>query len=165
MVTAYCGHVAFVGFIAELREPASFPKALAVTEIAAITYYCVVAALMYHFAGPLVASPAINSAPQKWRLAAWVIAMPTIVVAGVINMHVATKQVYVRYWRGTSVVGQRTLKSYTSWIGMLAGGWALAWILAEAIPDFHNFLAFLSALFNGWFMCEFHISLSRRETY
>ncbi|KAL9097262.1 MAG: hypothetical protein Q9165_000689 [Trypethelium subeluteriae] len=152
MVTSFCGHVAFIGFISELRSPASFPKALAVTEVAAIVYYCVIAALVYHFAGDAVASPAINSAPAHWRLAAWCVAMPTIVVAGVINMHVATKQVYVRYWRGTHVVNQRSVRSYASWMAMLAGGWALAWVLAEAIPDFHHFLAFISALFNGWFM-------------
>ncbi|KAL9065761.1 MAG: hypothetical protein Q9157_007371 [Trypethelium eluteriae] len=92
MVTSFCGHVAFIGFISELRSPATFPKALAVTEVAAAVYYCVIAALVYHFAGDAVASPAINSAPAHWRLAAWCVAMPTIVVAGVINMHVATKQ-------------------------------------------------------------------------
>ncbi|KAI9664520.1 MAG: hypothetical protein M1821_005966 [Bathelium mastoideum] len=152
MVTSFCGHVAFVGFISELRQPSTFPKALAVTEITTITYYCLIAALVYHFAGPVVTSPAINSAPSRWRLAAWCVAMPTIVVAGVINMHVATKQAYVRYWRGTTVVNERSIRSYASWLAMLAAGWTLAWVLAEAIPDFHNFLAFLSALFNGWFM-------------
>jgi hypothetical protein len=156
MATAYCGHVAFIGFISELRKPQDFPKALAITETVAITYYCIVAAVIYVFADQAVASPALGSALPKWRIVAYIVAMPTIVVAGVINMHVAAKQIYVRIWRGTETVNLRNFRSLGSWYGLLAVGWVVAWILAESVPMFHEFLAFLSALFNGWFMREYH---------
>ncbi|KAI9714264.1 MAG: hypothetical protein M1820_000223 [Bogoriella megaspora] len=152
MVAAFCGHSAFIGFISELEKPQDFPKALAIAQTTAITYYCIVAGVIYAYAGQAVISPAISSAPPRYRLIGYIVAMPTIIVAGVINMHVASKQIYVWWWRGTNVVNQRNFRSYGSWVGLLIGGWLLAWILAEAIPNFHEFLAIISALFNGWFM-------------
>jgi hypothetical protein len=65
------------------------------------------------------------------------------VIAGVINGHVACKYIYVRLFRGTDRMHQRSLVSFGSWvlIGLIL--WTIAWIIAEAIPVFNNLLSLI----------------------
>jgi len=77
--------------------------------------------------------------------------MPTIVIAGVINGHVAAKHIYFRVWNNSDVPHQTNFKSLFSWGLIVLAVWALAFLLAQSLPDFHHLLAFVSALFCGWF--------------
>lgn len=74
-----------------------------------------------------------------------------IVIAGIINAHVAAKYVYVRMFRGTKHMSQRTWLSLGSWIAIILTMWVLAWIIAESIPVFNDLLGLISALFASWF--------------
>ena len=84
IVFAYAGHVAFFGFICEMRRPKDFPKALALLQISDISMYIIAAVVVYYYAGPMVASPALDSASPLVRKVAFGIAMPTIIIAGVV---------------------------------------------------------------------------------
>ncbi|OAX83240.1 hypothetical protein ACJ72_02400 [Emergomyces africanus] len=74
-----------------------------------------------------------------------------IVIAGVINGHVASKYLYVRLFRGTNRMSQRSWTSVGTWVGMTIVLWVIAWIIAEAIPVFNNLLSLITALFASWF--------------
>lgn len=76
---------------------------------------------------------------------------PKILLAGVIYGHVASKYVYVRLFRGTKHMAQRTLLSIGSWAGITFTFWLIAWIIAESIPNFNDLLALISSLFASWF--------------
>lgn len=73
-----------------------------------------------------------------------------IVIAGVINAHVAAKFVYVRLFRGTKHMSQRTFLSVGTWIAITLTMWVIAWIIAESIPVFNDLLGLISALFASW---------------
>ncbi|PGG97755.1 hypothetical protein AJ80_09644 [Polytolypa hystricis UAMH7299] len=148
---AYCGHVAFFGFFSELRDPKTFPKALMLLQVADITLYTVSACVIYRFAGPNVKSPSLGSTGPVVRKVAYGVAMPTIVIAGVVVAHVACKYVYVRLFRGTRHMSERSFFSIATWIGIATVLWVLAWIIAEAIPVFNNLLALITAVFGSWF--------------
>lgn len=90
IVFAYSGHVAFFGFIAELRNPKDFPKALALLQCSDIAMYIIAAVVIYYYAGPAVASPALDSASPLFRKIAYGIALPTIIIAGVVCLHSPT---------------------------------------------------------------------------
>jgi len=135
------GHVAFFGFTAELRDPRDFPKALYLLQSVSTSFYIIVAVVIYYYAGPSVPAPALSAASPLVRKIAYGIAIPTIVVAGVVNGHVACKQLYVRWWRGTNVMQQKSFKSVASWVFICAGLWVLSWLIAEAIPSFSQLLA------------------------
>lgn len=96
IVFAYVGHVAFFSFISELKDPKTYPKALFLLQGVDISMYIIVAIVTYRYAGTDVKSPALSSASPLWQKAAYGVAIPTIVIAGVIHGHVAAKYIYVR---------------------------------------------------------------------
>ncbi|KAF2809538.1 amino acid transporter [Mytilinidion resinicola] len=151
IILAYAGHVAFFSFCAELKNPKDFPKALAFMQITACTFYMLIAAVIYYYAGRGVASPALGSASPIVAKVCFGIALPTIVIAGVVNGSVACKYLYVRLWKGTDVIHESGIKAMGSWFGICGVAWVVSWIIAEAIPSFNLLLGFISALFCSWF--------------
>jgi hypothetical protein len=114
---------------------------LTASQITAISFYLVISA--YYYAGPLVASPALGSASPIIRKIAFGIALPTIIIAGVVNGSVACKYVYVRMWKGTNVIHQKSFKGIGSWVGICAVAWILSWAIAESIPGFNQLLGLI----------------------
>ena len=151
IVFAYIGHVAFFAFIAELRDPKEFPKALYVLQAVDISLYLIVSVVVYRFAGADVASPALGSTAIKVEKVAYGIALPTIIVAGVIYIHVAAKYIYVRVFRGTKHLTANTWLSYGVWVLITGVLWTISFIIAESIPSFNDLLALISSLFGSWF--------------
>lgn len=137
-----------------MREPRDFAKALAFMQIIAVSFYLLISATIYCYAGPDVGSPALNSASPLIRKIAYGIALPTIVVAGVVNGSVACKYIYFRTWSGTDVAHEKSFKSVGSWAGIVGVSWLIAWIIAGAVPNFNMLLGLIAALFGSWFSCE-----------
>ena len=152
---AYTGHVAFFSFMSELKDVKSYPKANYMLQGVDTTMYLVSAVVIYIFAGSNVTSPALDSAPRIWTKAAYGLAIPTIVMAGVINAHVAAKYVYVRKFKGTPMLQSRGWKAKAWWSGIAAALWIAAWLIAEAIPVFNDLLGLTSSLFASWFTIGF----------
>jgi amino acid permease len=151
IVFAYAGHVAFFSFISEMRNPKDFPKALVLLQVTDTGMYFLVALVIYAYGGDNVDSPALGSAGTTVGKVAWGLAIPTIIIAGVIYGHVASKYIYVRLFRGTKHMSQKTLLSVGSWLAITLTLWVIAWIIAESIPDFNDLLALISSLFASWF--------------
>ncbi|KAE8308585.1 Transmembrane amino acid transporter protein [Aspergillus parasiticus SU-1] len=151
IVFAFAGHAAFFGFAAELKDPRDFPKALCLLQSIDISLYIIAAVVIYRYGGADVASPALGSASPVVSKVAYGIALPTIIIAGVINGHIAFKYIYIRIFRGTDRMHKRDWVAVSSWIGIAASLWILAWIIAEAIPVFSNLLSLITALFASWF--------------
>ncbi|KAF1940872.1 hypothetical protein EJ02DRAFT_512839 [Clathrospora elynae] len=151
IILAYTGHVAFFSFSAELKNPHDFRKALFFEQGIAVIFYMLISAVIYYYTGPLVASPALGSASPLFSKICFGIALPTIIVAGVVNGSVACKYIYFRVWQGTDIVHTNSWKSLGSWWGICAGCWFGSWILAEAVPNFNLLLGLIAALFGSWF--------------
>ena len=113
--------------------------------------YLIAAIVIYRYGGADVASPALGSTSPMVEKVAYGIAIPTIIVAGVINGHVASKYIYVRLFRGTDRMGKRSWSSFGIWVAIVSVLWVIAWIIAEAIPVFNDLLGLISALFASWF--------------
>lgn len=151
IVFAYAGHVAFFSFISEMKNPRDFPKALVTLQAVDTSMYFLVALVVYAYGGDDVDSPALGSAGSITGKVAWGLAIPTIIIAGVIYGHVASKYIYVRLFRGTKHMSQRTFLAVGSWLAITLTLWTIAWIIAESIPNFNDLLALISSLFASWF--------------
>lgn len=125
-------------------------------------FYMLISTVIYYYAGPLVTSPALGSANATFTKIAFGFAIPTILIAGVVNGNVACKYLYIRLWKNTNVIHQKSFKSLGSWVAICAGLWILAWILAEAIPSFNILLGLIAALFGVWFSCKYIGNSSRK---
>jgi hypothetical protein len=151
IVFAYAGHVAFFSFISEMKNPRDFPKALVLLQVTDTSMYFLVAMVVYAYGGDKVDSPALGSAGTVVGKVAWGLAIPTIIVAGVVYGHVASKYIYVRLFRGTKHMSKRTWLAVGSWLAITLTVWVIAWIIAESIPNFNDLLALISSLFAAWF--------------
>ncbi|EAU32180.1 conserved hypothetical protein [Aspergillus terreus NIH2624] len=163
IVFSFCGHVAFFGFIAELKDPYEYPKSLLLLQGTDVTLYTVTAVVIYCFAGQDVTSPALGSASPVVAKVAYGIALPTILIGGVVNGHVAAKYVYVRIFRHGDRMHKKDLVATGSWLLIGLVLWVAAWVIAEAIPVFNNLLSLIASLFASWFTCIFpplHLSWS-----
>lgn len=112
-------------------------------QVSALIFYTTISAVIYYYAGPRIASPALASADYTVRKVSFGIALPTIVIAGVVNASVVCKYVYVLSWEGTDVIHKKSLKAIGSWVGICATAWIVAWIVAESIPNFNSLLALI----------------------
>lgn len=68
-----------------------------------------------------------------------------------IYAHVAAKYIYIRIFRGTKHMSQKTWLAVGSWVGITLILWIVAWIIAESIPVFNDLLGLISSLFASWF--------------
>ena len=79
-----------------MKEPRDFPKALYSLQISDTTLYLIVGVVVYAFTGENAVSPALGNTGPTLRRIAYGVALPTIMIAGVINGHVCAKLVFVR---------------------------------------------------------------------
>ncbi|EJP68396.1 hypothetical protein MY4038_002372 [Beauveria bassiana] len=152
IAVAFSSHSCFFGVIGEFQKPEDWPKALALLQIVDTSLYLVAAVVIYYYVGPTVPSPALSAAgSETMRKAIWGVAIPTIVIAGVIYGHVAGKYIFNRMFKNSKHLVRRTFVSVVGWSGMTLAMWAIALIIAESIPVFNSLLGILSALFVSWF--------------
>ncbi|CEJ61180.1 hypothetical protein PMG11_09719 [Penicillium brasilianum] len=153
IVFAFIAHVSFFGIMSEMQDPAEFPKSLAMLQIVDTVMYIVTAMVIYCYAGPDVSSPALSSAGPLMKKVAYGLAIPTVIVAGVVFGHVACKYIYVRIFRGerSHHMHQRSLLATGTWVAIGLTTWTIAWVIAESIPVFNDLLSLISALFGSWF--------------
>ncbi|KAJ5545385.1 Amino acid transporter transmembrane [Penicillium sp. DV-2018c] len=151
IVLAYSGHMSFFSFQSELADPRDYPKALMVFQATDTSLYLVTALVIYRYAGPNVLSPALLSASETVSKVAFGISIGTIVIAGVVICHVGAKCIYVRLFRGTSKMTERSFRSYGTWVLIIFVMWAIAWLIANAIPVFNDLLNMIAAAFCSWF--------------
>ncbi|RAK86392.1 putative amino acid transporter [Aspergillus costaricaensis CBS 115574] len=151
IIFAYIAHVAFFGFISEMEEPHTFPKSLAMLQIVDTAMYLITGLLIYRYVGRDVQSPALSSAGPLMRKVAYGLAIPTVIISGVVFGHVASKYVYVRMYRGSDRMHERSFVSVGFWVGIALIIWTIAWIIAESIPAFNDLLSLVSSLFGSIF--------------
>ncbi|RMJ27929.1 hypothetical protein PHISP_01197 [Aspergillus sp. HF37] len=151
IVLSYASHNAFITFMTELKDTRDFPKSLALLQTIDISLYTTAAVVIYYYAGSAVKSPALGSAGPLIAKIAYGIALPTIVIAGVINGHIAGKAIYVRLFAGTDRMHKRDFRAVMSWVVIAVVLWVIAWIIASAIPVFDHLLSLITSLFASWF--------------
>ncbi|KAK8183597.1 transmembrane amino acid transporter protein-domain-containing protein [Phyllosticta capitalensis] len=151
VVFAFACHNSFPALISELKDPRDFPKSLALLQIVNTILYVIVAVVVYRYAGIDVSSPALGSTGHLVRKISYGIAIPTIIIAGVIFGHLSCKSFYLRIFKGTKYLGSRGFVATASWLGIDAAICVVSFIIAASIPNFSNLLGFVSSLFASFF--------------
>lgn len=149
----FIGQITIPSFIAEMKEPKDFPKALWAVTICEIILFSVVACVIYAFTGTQYnTAPAFGSIGNDvFKKVSFSFMIPTLIFLGVLYASVSARFVFFRIFEGTRHKGNHTVIGWASWAGILAVTWIVAFIIAEVIPFFSDLLSLMSSLFDSFF--------------
>ena len=149
----FIGQITIPSFIAEMKNPADFPKALWAVTIAEVILFSLVGSVVYAYTGSQYnTSPAFGSlGNQLYQKVSYSFMIPTLIFLGVLYASVSARFVFFRIFEGTRHKGNHTVVGWASWAGILAITWIIAFIIAEAIPFFSDLLSLMSSLFDSFF--------------
>jgi hypothetical protein len=149
----FIGQITLPSFIAEMKEPRDFPKALWAVTIAEILVFSLVGSIVYVYSGTnYITAPAFGSIGNETYLkVSFSFMIPTIIFLGVLYASVSARFIFFRFFGKTKHMGSHTVVGWASWAGILAVLWFLAFIVAEVIPFFSDLLSLMSSLFDAFF--------------
>ncbi|KAF7294697.1 Protein kinase domain-containing protein [Mycena indigotica] len=146
------GQITIPSFIAEMKEPRDFPKALWAVTICEVVVFSLCGAIMYHYVGnQYITAPAFGSLQPTYKKIAFSFAIPTIVYLGSLYSSVTTRFIFFRIFRDSKHRHSNTLVGWAVWAGIIGLTWIAAFIIAEVIPFFSDMLSLMSSLFDCWF--------------
>lgn len=149
----FIGQITLPSFIAEMKDPKDFPKALWVVTIAEVIVFSLVGGIIYGYTGTdYNTAPAFGSLGNVTYLkVSFSFMIPTLIFLGVLYASVTSRFVFFRLFAGTRHMGNHTVVGWLGWIGILGCTWVLAFIIAEVVPFFADLLALMSSLFDSFF--------------
>ncbi|TKA66498.1 hypothetical protein B0A49_06633 [Cryomyces minteri] len=149
----FIGQITIPSFIAEMKNPKDFPKALWAVTIAEVILFSLVGAIVYAYTGTQYnVAPAFGSLGNEvYKKVSFSFMIPTLIFLGVLYASVSARFVYFRIFAGTRHMGSHTVVGWASWAAILAVTWLFAFIIAEVIPFFSDLLSLMSSLFDSFF--------------
>ena len=149
----FIGQITLPSFIAEMKNPRDFPKALWAVTICEIIVFGLVGSIVYVYTGTnYMTSPAFGSLGNEvYKKVSFSFMIPTLIFLGVLYASVTARFVFFNAFKGTRHLGNHTVVGWAGWAGILAVTWVFAFIIAEVIPFFSDLLSLMSALFDSFF--------------
>ena len=149
----FIGQITLPSFIAEMRNPKDFPKALWAITIAEIFVFGIVGSVIYAYTGNNYNSaPAFGSLGNEvYKKVSFSFMIPTLIFLGVLYASVSARFIFFRVFEGSRHKSSHTVVGWASWGGILAATWVGAFIIAEVIPFFSDLLSLMSSLFDSFF--------------
>jgi len=149
----FIGQITIPSFIAEMKEPKDFPKALWAVTICEIIVFGLVGAVVYAYTGTQYnTAPAFGSLGNViYKKVSFSFMIPTLIFLGVLYASVSARFIFFRIFEGTRHKGNHTVLGWSVWAGILAVTWIVAFIVAEVIPFFSDLLSLMSSLFDSFF--------------
>ncbi|KAK1674977.1 transmembrane amino acid transporter [Colletotrichum godetiae] len=148
----FIGQITLPSFIAEMKDPRDFPKALWAVTIGEIIVFSIVGAVVYAFVGnQYMTAPAFGSLEEVYKKVSFSFMIPTLVFLGVLYASVSARFLFFRLFKGTKHLHEHTVVGWGSWATILLALWLLAFLIAELIPFFSSLLSLMSSLFDSFF--------------
>lgn len=149
----FIGQITIPSFIAEMKEPKDFPKAVWAVTIAEVILFSLVGSIIYAYTGTnYYTAPAFGSLGNETYLkVSFSFMIPTLIFLGVLYASISARFVFFRLFAGTRHMTDNTVKGWATWAGILAITWVFAFIIAEVIPFFSDLLSLMSSLFDSFF--------------
>ncbi|GFZ51702.1 hypothetical protein JCM24511_09470 [Saitozyma sp. JCM 24511] len=148
----WIGQILYPSFIAEMKEPRDFPKALAALTVLELILFTVVAAVGYNYMGQYSTAPSIGSLSEPWaRKSAFAFVLVPTVVIGAIYSNVAAKFVFKRILGNSRHAHSHSIVGWGTWVAIVVFIWVIAFILGNVIPSMGDFLSIMSSAFDSFF--------------
>ncbi|KAJ9495258.1 hypothetical protein LTR99_004353 [Exophiala xenobiotica] len=149
----FIGQITLPSFIAEMKNPYDFRKAIWVVTICEIILFSLVGGIVYGYTGTQYnTAPAFYSIGNEvYKKVSFSFMIPTLIFLGVLYASVSARFIFFRVFEGTRHKSSHTVVGWAAWAGILAVTWIFAFIVAEVIPFFADLLALMSSLFDSFF--------------
>ena len=152
IVYTFVGQITYPSFIAEMKDPREFKRALLAITAAELIVFSLAGSIIYVYVGnSYITAPAFGSLSQPYKIIAFSFAIPTIVFLGVLYASVSARFIFIRLFQDSAHLGAHTWTGWLTWGGILLLLWAIAFVIAESIPFFSDLLSLMSSLFDCWF--------------
>lgn len=151
IVFTWVGQIMYPTFIAEMKDPREFPKALYAVTVAEFVLFSVTGIVVYRYTGQYTTAPAVGTLRPVFKKIAFAFVLPTTIIIGVLYASVVAKYLFGRIFMGTKHYNNHTVVGWAGWIGCVTVTWVLGWVIGEAIPFFSSLLSLMSALFDCYF--------------
>lgn len=147
-VYSYGGSMIFPEFMAEMRRPRDFLKAMWFSQLFIYVVYMFYGLFMYAYQGQYVINPSyLGISTYGAQTAGNVFAMLSALIAaalyGNIGVKVLYNNVFVEIFRAPSL-SSRSGKFF--WVALIPVYWTIAFIIAAGIPDFPGLTGVVAAL-------------------
>ncbi|KIX04301.1 uncharacterized protein Z518_05168 [Rhinocladiella mackenziei CBS 650.93] len=149
----FIGQITLPSFIAEMKNPYDFRKALWLVTMCEIILFSLVGGIVYGYTGTQYnTAPAFGSLGNDvYKKVSFSFMVPTLIFLGVLYASVSARFIFFRVFDGTKHKTSHTVVGWVSWAGILAVTWIVAFIIAEVIPFFADLLSLMSSLFDSFF--------------
>jgi len=146
-VLAYAGAQLFVEFMAEMRRPRDFLKAMWGAQLFIYTVYLVYGCFVYHYQGQYSFTPSYQGVSvYGWQTVGNMISLIAGLIAaglyGNIGIKVLYNNILIDIFKAPPLITQRGKFIYAAIVPLW---WATAFVIAAAIPDYFGFVSVISA--------------------
>lgn len=116
----FIGQITLPSFIAEMRDPRDFPKALWACTIAEIILFSIVGGIVYAYVGTqYVTAPAFGSLQPLFKKVSFSFMIPTIIFLGVLYASVSARFIFFRIFQNSRHKNEHTVVGWATWTGIL----------------------------------------------
>ncbi|KAJ5194510.1 uncharacterized protein N7498_007948 [Penicillium cinerascens] len=146
-VLAYAGVQLFVEFLAEMRRPRDFIKAMWGAQFFIYSVYLIYGCVVYHLQGQYAFNPSYQGVSlYGWQTAGNMISVIAALIAGGLYGNIGIKVVYNNIFLDILKAPPLTTRvGKIIYAAMVPIWWILAYIIAAAIPDYIGFVSVISA--------------------
>ncbi|PNY24531.1 Uncharacterized protein TCAP_05514 [Tolypocladium capitatum] len=146
-VLAYAGAQLFVEFLAEMRRPRDFLKAMWGAQLFICTVYLVYGCFIYYFQGQYSYNPSYQGvSTYGWQTVGNAISLAAALIAaglyGNIGIKVLYNNVLIDIFNAPPLITRRGKVLYASIVPIW---WSIAFVIAAAIPDYFGFISIMAA--------------------
>lgn len=146
-VLAYAGLQLFVEFLAEMRRPHDFIKAVWGAQLFIYTVYVVYGCYVYYWQGQYTYNPSFQGvSTYGWQTVGNSISLIAGLIAGGLYGNIGVKVFYNNIlceWFNAPLMVTRSGKIF--YAALVPIWWSVAFIIAAAIPDYFGFVSIISA--------------------
>jgi hypothetical protein len=147
-VFAYGGAMLFTEFLAEMRRPMDFWKALLLADVFIYVVYMIFGIVVYAYQGQYTVNPASQGmSPVAAYTAGNIIGFISSAIAATLYGNIGVKVIYVNVLQEFFGFPELTeKKGKFLWMGLVPIYWSIAFVIASTIPNLSDMSAFLAAL-------------------
>ncbi|KAG5363474.1 hypothetical protein CJU89_2648 [Yarrowia sp. B02] len=149
IVYSYGGAMVFVEFLSEMRKPKEFLKGMLSAQGVIFVCYLLYGLLVYAYQGQYTVNPANQGlGSHNWQTAVNVVSLVSALIGAGLYGNVGVKVVYITLLRRAMPFLpslEDGFKGRIAWAVMVFSFWALAFVLASAIPQFSALTSLVGA--------------------